>query len=445
MKPRATLILVGVAAALGAGYWYWEVKSKPAREQAKEDAKRVFPDMSAASTGEVLIRKDKDPEVLLRRVHDEWRLIKPVQAPADASAVDELLKQLGQVKRAEVVEDQAKDLRKYGLDQPSGAVTFLSQSQSAKSQVLFFGADSFDGTQAYAMVNGKPDVFLTAIGGRSAILKNAADLRDKKLANFEESQVVSIRSTLGGGLLLDKDAKGQWRVKAGGRTEPGDPAKVSAWIEQLRTLKGDVVVEEKASNPGRYGIGSARVEVDFGGGQHQGFLKGKLKDKGPAFYLQMIGMPQVWSMPASAETVLSQAGKPLMDLRAFDIQAGNIERVDFWSQGVTQTARRKKDLTWAWDKEPTLDPGEKPLDLPEFVATVAGTERMKTLRAEDKPAHPMAMVSFYAGSENAAEVAWVSSRRDGGQMVFSGRKGITSIIPGNVFLKLPRLPKSPGK
>jgi hypothetical protein len=174
-------------------------------------------------------------------------------------------------------------------------------------------------------------------------------------------------------------------------------------------------------------------------------LKGKLKDKGPAFYLQMLGMPQVWAMPASADAILSQAGKPLMELRAFDIQAGNIERIDFWSQAVTQTARRKGDLTWKWDKAPVLDPGEEPLDLPEFVATVAGTERMKTLGAAGKPAHPMAMVTFYDQSGNAADVAWVSSRKDGGQLVFSGRKGIASIIPGNVFLKLPKLPKPPGK
>ena len=442
MKPRATLALVLVAAALGGAYWYWEVKTKPAREQAKEDAKKVFPDMTVAGTGEVLIRKAKDPEVLLRRVHDEWRILKPVQAAADPAAMEDLLKQLGLVKRAELIEDNASDLHKYGLDDPSGAVTFLSQSQSAKSQVLFFGADSFDGTQVYAMINGKPAVFLTPLAGKSAILKNAGDLRDKRLANFEMDQVVSIRSTLGGGFLVDKDAKGLWRVSAGGRTEPADAAKVGAWIEQLRTLKGDQVVEEDLKAPGRYGIGAAKVDISFGGTQHQGFLKGKLKDKGPAFYLQMIGMPQLWAMPASAEGVLSQNGKALMDLHAFDFQPGAVEKLAFFSQGVTLTASRKEDLNWAWDTPPKMDKGDKPLEFADFIAVAAGAERLKSLPASAKPAKPLAFVTFFDKGGHGLEVAWVGARQDGGQLVFSGRKGIASIIPANVFEKLP---KPPGK
>src|SRR6185369_11005410 len=116
-------------------------------------------------------------------------------------------------------------------------------------------------------------------------------------------------------------------------------------------------------------------------------LKGKLKDKGPAFYLQMQGVPQLWSMPASAESVLNQAGKPLMELRAFDIQAGQVERVDFWSQGVSMTARRNDDLKWTWDKAPKLEKDEEPLDLADFVAMVANTERLKTLGPAGKPQH----------------------------------------------------------
>ncbi len=440
MKPRGTLILVLLAAALGAGYWYWEVKSKPAREQAAEDAKRLFPDMKAESTGEVLLRKDKDPDVLLRRVDGQWRLIQPVQAPADQAAVAALLEQLHDMKRDEVVEEKGGDLHKFGLDAPSGAVTFTPLSPNAKAQVLFFGMDSFDGSKAYGLIDGQPAIFLTALAGKTAILKNADGLRDKSLANFEEAQVVAVHSTIGAGFSLDKDAKGAWRVSAGGRTEPGDAGKISAWLQQLKGLKGDQVVDEAGKDPGRYGLGAAKVELSFGGKEKQAFIKGKLKDKGPAFYLKMQGLPQVWAMPAGADTALKQEGKALMELRAFQLQAGLVERVSFWQHGTTLTARRKEDLTWAWDKAPKPVPGQKPLDFPDFIAKAAGAERIKTLAPSAKPTHPLALITFFDKGDHMTDIAWLGPHQDGGQVVYSGRKDLASIVANNLFDLLPQPP-----
>ncbi len=159
----------------------------------------------------------------------------PVQSLADEQAVAALLAQLKSVKREEVVDEKGDDLRQYGLDKPSGAVTF--KPLSGEAQVLFFGADSFDGTKAYALVNGRPQVFLTDLAAKTALLKDANGLRDKRLLPFDPAQLVSIKSSAGGGFTVEKDKQGFWQVRAGVKIEPADVLKVDAWIAALRGLE----------------------------------------------------------------------------------------------------------------------------------------------------------------------------------------------------------------
>ncbi len=440
MNARVTVALVLSAAALGGGYWAWEVKGRPQREQAKEDAKRVFPELNAEATGEILLRKEKLPEVLLRQTGGEWRLIKPVQTLADKEAVAELLKQLKDVKREEVVEEKAADLRKYGLDEPSGAVTFLPLSAGAKPQVLFFGADSFDGSKIYALVDGKQDVFLTAIAGKSALLKDADGLREKRLANFEPSAVTSVRSSVSGGFVAAKDKDGQWQVTAGAQKEPGDGPKIEAWLRELAAIKGESVVDEDGTKAARYGLGAARVELNFQGGGQQVLLKGKLKDKGPSFYGRLQGLPQVWLLPASAETAFGKTGRALMELHAFDLKPGLVDHFTLWQQGTTLTAKRKDDLSWAWDTPVKAAAGAPAFDFHDFIAGVGGAERLSRLPDSAKPAHPLKLLTFFDERDQTLEVVWVGGLQGGGQLAFSGSKRMASVVASNLFNALPPAP-----
>jgi hypothetical protein len=431
VKPRVTLAAVLVAAVLGGGYWYWEVKTKPARLQAQEDAKRLFPELSADSTAEVLLRSEDKPQVLLRQVDGAWRLVTPLQALADKQAVEALLAELKAVKREEVVDEKGEDLRKYGLDKPSGAVTFKTLSATAQPQILFFGADSFDGTKAYALVNGKTQVFLTDLQAKRALLKDADGLRDKRLLPFDPSTLISIKSSAG--FILEKDKQGAWQIRAGARVEPADGLKVDAWIAGLRLLKGDHVVDESGKNAGAYHLGASRLELAIQNAPLLVLQKGGLDGKGPNFFARMSGAPQVWSVQGQQSALLAQTGSSLMDLRAFDLQAGRVERLVLWADGNSLTARRK-NLKWSWDGG-GVDPK---FSLEDFLATVAGTTRLSRLPASARPAAPHQVVTFYDDKDQLLEQVVLGPRQGAGQLAQSAAKKMVVIVADNVFAGLPQ-------
>jgi hypothetical protein len=440
MKPRATLAVVLVAAALGTFYWYWEVKTKPARDQALEDAKLVFPGMKSDGTGELLIRAGTKPDVNLRKVDGVWRLVAPVQALADAQAVDALLDQLKSVKHDEVVEDKASDLHKYGLDQPSGAVTFKSLSAGTQAGVLFFGADSFDGSKAYGMVDGQSSVFLTSLAAKTALLKDADGLRDKRLLIFDPGDVESLRSTQGAGFLIDRDKQGQWQVHSGSQLEPARVDAVNNWIAALQGIKGSSVVEETVKNPAKYGLGKGLVELGLKGQAKLALQKGSLQGKGPAFYGRVQGQSQVWLLPSSASAILSKDGHALMDLQAFDFQAGLVERFAVWQGGTTLTARRDKDFKWSWDPPQAAKPGVAPFNFEDFIAKVGGSDRLSRLKDSARPTKPLMVVTFYGAQDAFLDQALVGPKQGAGQVAQSAMKKMVMLVPGNLFDSLPPPP-----
>ena len=433
MRPRVTLALVLSAAALGGGYWYWEVKTKPAREAAAEDAKKLFPDLKSSGTGEILVRVAKKPDVLLRKVGEAWQLISPVQAPADKEAVDGILEQLKSVKREEVVEDKATDLRKFGLDDPSGAITF--KPLSGKAQVLFFGADNFDGSKAYGMVDGQPGVFLAVLASKTALLKDADGLREKRLLLFDPAKLGALRSSKG--FSVEKDKQGYWQVKAGAQVEPAKQDKVTEWITALQGIKGESVAEEKAASPGKYGLGAAKVELALNGAPGLTLQKGKLKDKGPSFYGRVMGQTQVWVLPSSAAAALDKDARALMDLQAFAFKPGLVEGLSVWHGGVTITAKRNKDLKWAWDPPYKPKPGVPAFGFEDFVAKVSGTERLGRLPESALPKEPALVVTFYGADNSLLERAVLGPAGAKDRVAQSAMKKMVMRIPANVFEGLP--------
>jgi hypothetical protein len=436
MKPRVTLALVLSAAVLGAGYWYAEVKTKPAREAAKEEAKRVFPGKAAEGSVEITLRAAGKPDLVLTKSGGAWTLLAPVQVPADADAVKTLIDELDKLAKDEVVEEKAANPHQYGLDAPSGSVSF--KALSAKAGVLSFGADSFDGRRVYGQVEGQPQVFLAELSGKTAVLKDANALRDKRLLVFDPDQVVSVRSSYKGGFSLEHDAKGQWQVRAGAQVESADGGRVGAWLEGLKEIKGDSVVEEKAPQSAKYGLGGGpRVSLTMKDKKVLALAKGKLKDKGPNFYAQVQGQPQVWTVLGPHAADLDKEGRTLMDLKAFDIKPGLVERLVLWQPGLTLTARRV-DNKWAWDPPYVPKPGTRAFDFDNFISKVAGAERLSRLPESAKPAKPQMSVAFYGSTATLFDQALVGPKQGAGQLAYSATKHLAMTVAGNVFDGLPQ-------
>jgi hypothetical protein len=319
--PRGPIVAVVAALVLGLVYWGWVLKLKPQRAQAAEDAKLLFKGLDAGQTNEILLRKKGSADVLLRKVEGQWRLISPTAAPADANAVDALVSALATAKRDEIVVDQGADLRDFGLDQPSGEVTFKPLSPGARPEVLFFGMDSPEGNQAYGLVDGKPEVFLTDLNVKNSVLKDEADLRDKTLWSFDPADVEAVRSDVGD-FTLARDKQGLWQVQSSTRHEPGKGSEVASWLDELSRLRADSVPSE--TGKGDFGLRKSRgihlmlksgTELDLTEGRKVGQPPRQGQpmqygQPGQELYAQVAGKGPVFLLPAYSISTVEENPRP---------------------------------------------------------------------------------------------------------------------------------------
>jgi Domain of unknown function (DUF4340) len=107
----------------------------------------------------------------------EWKMVQPVPARADFSAVEGLVSRLATLQMKSIAAAQATDLVPYGLDKPAATVTIGSGSSQA---TLAIGKPSGEGA-VYARDLSKPVVVTIESALLDELKKAPADYRQKDL------------------------------------------------------------------------------------------------------------------------------------------------------------------------------------------------------------------------------------------------------------------------
>lgn len=164
---------------------------------------------------------------------DNWVMVAPVAARADYGAVEGAIERLASARMQGIVEPNAIDLRRYGLDRPthtmtvSGAGTTASLTLGGTENALLFARDS-----------ARPMVFSVAPTLRDDVFKDVAEYRRKDL--FDSRSFTTARAELRRGaetVVLEKSKDGDkdvWKNASGAAV---DTAKVDDLLTRLSGLR----------------------------------------------------------------------------------------------------------------------------------------------------------------------------------------------------------------
>jgi hypothetical protein len=207
MKPRTLLVLLVLVAGLGSFIWLYERELPSSEERAKLE-KRVLQvekdDVTAVTlqsgSGTVRMEKVKLPvqekktdEEEITAPETEWHLRQPLQARADAFAVDGLLDALTSLEQTRVLEDV--DPKQAGLDKPRATVRL----KTGEGETVFkIGAADPLGGSTIAAVGDQTFVVSDSI--LAEIQKAPGDWRDRQMYRGDRDQVQRI--TLSSGVVL---------------------------------------------------------------------------------------------------------------------------------------------------------------------------------------------------------------------------------------------------
>jgi hypothetical protein len=213
---------------------------------ALRDKKILKFDRDKADT--VTLAKGSDG-IELSRTDSEWKVVKPIPGRSDYSAIEGFLTRLSSANMSKLVEENATDLAKYGLDKP--AMTVTVGSGSAKATLLVGKTENSD---TYAKDASRPIVFTVDTTLQSDFTKSFDDYRKKELFEFRPFGLARLRAVLdapGGPKTyeLEKVAAAKpgdaetWKVtRVGGSSHNADTAAMDDLLNKLAAIKADSFV-----------------------------------------------------------------------------------------------------------------------------------------------------------------------------------------------------------
>ena len=149
MSLRRILALLVLVAALGTYLYVYELPQ--AEKEGKKD-KLLAVDKDAV-TGISLVFPDR--QIDLRKDDKGWRLVKPLAAPADDSAVKGLVTTIADAEIQKTIDELPQDLASFGLDKPDPTVT-LTLKDGTQTAPLAVGKNTAIGGKTYARKDEEP-------------------------------------------------------------------------------------------------------------------------------------------------------------------------------------------------------------------------------------------------------------------------------------------------
>jgi hypothetical protein len=359
-RTGSTLILLVVALALG-GYLYFVESDRPVVD---ENAKKKVFTYDAAKITQVQIKSSAGEVTALRRAaNDTWTIVQPAEAPADRNSISDVVTNLANLEEQRVVDENAADLKAYGLAEPRIDVTFHVDGDKEPKRILF-GEKTPTSSSTYAKLPSNNRVFLVNSTVETAVDKSAFDFRDKTALAFDQTKVTSLElASAAQTIRLEKSGE-DWKLVKPVQA-PADFVSVNGVVGQLQSAQMTALKDrpEDLKDLKQYGLDKPVVVATIGtGATSMKFELGKDADAG-----------SVWGRDPSKAAVFSINNGVAMELQkkvddfrrkeVFDFRPYNTTRFEITRGKDTRAFERVKGTGEnAVDTWKQVAPAEKTVD-----------------------------------------------------------------------------------
>jgi Domain of unknown function (DUF4340) len=293
---QSTKLYAGVVvlAALGGAIYF--AKNKDAKIGTSAAAAAALPEIKAPDDiDKVSIKNGEKQEIVVEKKGDKWVMTKPVEAPANQGNVDQVVKNLKDLKAKEVIVTAASEESKKDYDfNAEKGVHVVAFKGGDKKVDLTFGGSGQRGQMV--MVDGKPGIYSAT--GYSSYLYT----REPK--GFRETEIFKYDDQNANGLLIEKKDGALSFTKDGDKwsgTWKGKP------IERFDEEKvKDAVRAFKALTADDFGDGKTVADTGLDGAESKVTIQ--LKDNAGK-YVVKVGKTSTgtnrWAMKEGSETIYS--------------------------------------------------------------------------------------------------------------------------------------------
>ncbi len=258
MRVRTTLGLLAAALVLGVvlAATEWGGPGRARREREARLALRLRAAQVEAleiEAGELRARCERDGPA--------WRLVAPIEAPADAATVERILGALEALERRAVIgraerEREGRGLEVFGFDRPRAR--FVVEEPGAVHAFLL-GRPSAVGDSVYLLDEATEDIVAVPAHVARLVPERVEDLRDRTLLAFEPARIRRIDLQRPEGFVrLGRGEGGEWRLLQPVEAR-AEPAVVQALLSLLAGTRAAAFLRESPGEDAVYGFDESAV------------------------------------------------------------------------------------------------------------------------------------------------------------------------------------------
>ena len=359
-RSRSTLLLLVVALTFG-GYLYFVDSRQPVSDETAK--KKVFTSASD-KVNQLDIKTAAGETTALRKdAAGTWAITAPTNAPADANSVNAIVSSLANLEEDRVVDENASDLKAFGLASPRVDVTFQIEGEKAPKRLLI-GENTPAGQGIYAKLPEGNRVFLVSTSVDAAN-KSTFELRDKTALRFEQEKVTSIEVSSPTDIIRLEKTGTDWRLVKPVQA-PADFVAVNGLLGQLQSAQMTALRDkpEDLKDIKQYGFDRPQVVATLGAGSSTvATLEVGSAAQGDALWARDPSKPAVFSVNNTLAGELKKTAADLRRKEVFDFRPFNTTRFEIArGKDVRAFERVKGTGDKAVDTWKQVLPSEKAVD-----------------------------------------------------------------------------------
>ena len=336
---KSTLALLVVLVGLG-GYIYFVLAKKPDSTITKQD--KLFPGLESSKIDDIKVKSESGDVTGLKKDGGTWKIVSPVQVSAADQDATSLANAIGDIEIVRVVEENATDLKPYGLDQPRIDVEYKSAEAKTDGHLLV-GAKAAAGGNLYAKRADQNKVVLIAQYHESSLNKSTFDLRDKTIMKVDHDKVDGIDVNVGGKTFELAKAGNDWKM-----TKPiaarADFSAADGLIGRVQTAQMKKIVSASPSPADlkTYGFDKPQAVVNLHLGSARATLEVGGKADDTTTYVRDTSRPDIYTVDNSSADDFKKPADDYRKKELFDFRAFNATRVELTKNGQTVIFERVK-------------------------------------------------------------------------------------------------------
>ena len=330
MRGLLSLAVLMVALlGLGAYIRFFQPRDAPASGEPRPKAFAFSKD----AIDQIVIRPLGNEASTVTKVDGRWQLTSPVTAPADETLMTRIATLTSELEIARVVDENATDLRQYGLAPAQVDVT-IKTSGAAGTQHLLLGEKGSIGDTVYAQLSAGPRVILVSSDIADTLNKSTFELRDKAVLKFDREKVDGLEIETAGHSIQLKRQDLEWEVLKPLHTH-ADPGVVSGLLTTLTSLQMASIVASQGADSASYRLDNPVSTVSVVTGSSKETLQVGANVDQSHTYARNPAMPIVFTIPTSIADTLKEGPVHYRRKDVFEFQTIDATRLEVVRDGLT--------------------------------------------------------------------------------------------------------------